>query len=162
MLKQNRLIRVTVVLVMLILSLGQMGSVTAQPPPKDPNKYVPGLGDLMEGLQVQHNKLWFAADLLNWPLAAYSVDAIKEGIADMKVLRPRYKGESIVQMLDGLTAKPVQDLEAAVAAQDSAGFVRAYDALTDGCNVCHRNHEYGFIVISRPSVPSLTNQRYEP
>ena len=148
------------VLAVLLFGLGQM--VKAQPPPKDPDRYIPGLGDLMEGLQVQHNKLWFAGDLLNWPLAVYSVDAIKEGIADMKVLRPRYKGESIVEMLDGLTAKPMQDLEAAVAAQDSAGFVRAYDALTESCNVCHRNHDYGFILIARPSVPALTNQRYEP
>tara|TARA_R100001377_G_scaffold77806_1_gene55257 strand:+ start:587 stop:1066 length:480 start_codon:yes stop_codon:yes gene_type:complete len=159
MFKQNLKIS-TAVLAVLMFGFGQV--VTAQPPPKDPDRYIPGLGDLMEGLQVQHNKLWFAGDLLNWPLAAYSVDAIKEGIADMKVLRPRYKGESIVEMLDGLTAKPMQDLEAAVAAQDSAGFVRAYDALTDGCNVCHRNHGYGFIAIVRPSVPVLTNQRYEP
>ena len=159
MFKQNRLVGVVVVL---LLGLGALGTVTAQPPPKDPNKYVPGLGDLMESLQVQHNKLWFAGAAMNWPLAAYSVDALKEGVADMMVLRPRYKGESIVEMLDGLTAKPLLDLEEAVAAQDSARFVRAYDALTESCNVCHRNHEYGFIVITRPSVPSLTNQRYEP
>lgn len=38
----------------------------------------------------------------------------------------------------------------------------AYGALTDSCNVCHRNHGYGFILIARPSVPALTNQRYEP
>lgn len=162
MFKQNLKFSVAAVLAILLFGFTQVESVTAQPPPKDPDRYIPGLGDLMEGLQVQHNKLWFAGDLLNWPLAAYSVDAIKEGIADMKVLRPRYKGESIVEMLDGLTAKPMQDLEAAVAAQDSEGFVRAYDALTDGCNVCHRNHGYGFIAIVRPSVPVLTNQRYEP
>lgn len=162
MFRQNRMFRALAGLVILLLSLGQVGSVTAQPPPKDPNNYVPGLGDLMESMQVQHNKLWFAGDLLNWPLAAYSVDALKEGVADMKVLRPRYKGESIVEMLDGLMAKPLHDLEEAVAGKDSAGFVRAYDAMTQACNVCHRNHAYGFIVITRPTVPSLTNQRYEP
>lgn len=160
MLKQDLKFYVAAVMAVVLFGFGQL--VTAQPPPKDPNKYVPGLGDLMEGLQVQHNKLWFAGDLLNWPLAAYSVDAIKEGIADMKVLRPRYKGESIVEMLDGLMAKPLQDIEAAVAAQDSAGFVRAYDSLTDGCNVCHRSHEYGFIVIQRPTVPAMSSQRYQP
>lgn len=160
MLKENRLIRVFVLLAILLLSVGQVASVTAQPPPKDPNKYVPGLGDLMEGLQLQHNKLWFAGDAMNWPLAGYSVDAIKEGIADMKVLRPRYKGESIVEMLDGLTAKPLQSLEEAVDAEDSARFVRAYDEVTDGCNTCHQSHGYGFIVIQRPTAPSLTNQRY--
>ena len=160
MFKQNLKNSAAGMLAVLLLGFAQV--LTAQPPPKDPDRYIPGLGDLMEGLQVQHNKLWFAGDLSNWPLAAYSVDAIKEGIADMMVLRPRYKGESIVEMLDGLTVKPMQDLEAAVAAQDSAGFERAYDALTDGCNVCHRNHGYGFILIARPSVPALTNQRYEP
>lgn len=159
MFKQNRYIRGAALLGLVLLSVG---SVTAQPPPKDPNKYVPGLGDLMEGLQVQHNKLWFAGDALNWPLAGYTVDALKEGIADMMVLRPRYKGESIVEMLDGLTAKPLQDLGEAVEAEDSARFVKAYDALTDGCNVCHASHEYGFIVIQRPSVPVLSNQRYVP
>jgi len=157
--EQKRKSSCAAVLAILILSVGQ---VTAQPPPKDPNKYVPGLGDLMGSLLVQHGKLWFAGEQLNWPLAAYSVDALKEGIADMKVLRPRYKGESIVEKLDGLTAKPLQDLEEAVAAEDSARFVQAYDALTKSCNVCHQSHEYGFIVIARPTVPCLTNQRYQP
>jgi len=83
----------------------QMSSAMAQPPPKDPNNYVPGLGDLMGSLQLQHGKLWFAGSAQNWPLAAYAVDSIKEGIADMIVLRPRYKRESIVEMLALFTAK---------------------------------------------------------
>jgi len=82
----------------------------AQPPPKDPNNYVPGLGDLMESLQLQHGTLWFAGSAQNWSLAAYAVDSIKEGIADMIVLRPRYKRESIVEMLTLFTVKPLQDL----------------------------------------------------
>jgi len=149
-------------LLMLVLSLGQLGSATAQPPPKDPNNYVPGLGDLMESLQVQHNKLWFAGEQLNWPLADYAVNALKEGIADMIVLRPRYKGESIVEMLNLLTARPLLELEEAVERKDSAQFVQAYDALTEGCNVCHQNHGYEFIAIQRPTVPALSNQRYGP
>ncbi len=148
--------------VALLLIASQWGAVTAQPPPKDPNKYVPGLGDLMESLQVQHGKLWFAAEAGNWPLAAYTVDALKEGIADMAVLRPRYKGESIVEMLNGLTAEPLDALAAAVEAKDSAGFASAYDALTKGCNVCHQNHGYGFIVLQRPTAPAMSNQRFAP
>ncbi len=62
MFRQNRMTRVIGVLAILLLSLVQMGSVTAQPPPKNPNNYVPGLGDLMGSLLVQHGKLWFAAD----------------------------------------------------------------------------------------------------
>ena len=82
----------------------------AQPSPKDPNNYVPGLGDLMESLQVQHGKLWFAGSAQNRPLAAYAVDSIKEGIADMIVLRPSHKRESIVEMLTLFSVKPLQDL----------------------------------------------------
>ncbi|PCI78329.1 MAG: hypothetical protein COB20_06730 [SAR86 cluster bacterium] len=162
MIRQNRISRVTAVLAILLLSLAQMNSATAQPPPKDPNNYVPGLGDLMGSLQVQHGKLWFADSQQNWPLAAYAVDAIREGIADMIVLRPRYKGESIVEMLSLLTAKPLQDLEEAVEEKDDASFMQAYDSLTEGCNVCHRNHDYGFIAIQRPTLPAWTNLRYRP
>ena len=97
-------------LAILLLSVVQMNSAIAQPPPKDPNNYVPGLGDLMESLQVQHGKLWFAGSAQNWPLEAYAADSIKEGIAEMIVLRPRYKRESIVEMLTLFTVKPLQDL----------------------------------------------------
>jgi hypothetical protein len=161
MFRHNRINRVATALVILLLSTMQMGSATAQPPPKDPNNYVPGLGDLMGSLQVQHGKLWFAGDQQNWPLAAYALDAVKEGVADIKVLRPRYKGESIVEMLN-LTAKPLQDLEHAVERKDSALFIQAYDSLTESCNVCHRNHDYGFISIQRPTDPAWTNQRFRP
>ncbi|MFT4815030.1 MAG: hypothetical protein ACI80L_001465 [Pseudohongiellaceae bacterium] len=154
--------RIIAVLAILILSVVQMSSALAQPPPKDPSNYVPGLGDLMGSLQVQHGKLWFAGSAQNWPLAAYAVDAIKEGIADMIVLRPRYKRESIVEMLTLFTAQPLQDLGEAVEAKDSALFMRAYDSLTEGCNTCHRNHDYGFIAIQRPTAPALTNLRYRP
>jgi len=162
MIRQNRTIRIIAVLAVLLLSVIQMSSASAQPPPKDPNNYVPGLGDLMGSVQVQHGKLWFAGSQQNWPLAVYTVDAIKEGIADMIVLRPRYKGESIVELLSLLTAKPLQDLEEAVEGKDSALFMQAYDALTEGCNVCHRNHDYGFIAIQRPTTPAWTNLRYRP
>jgi len=123
---------------------------------------VPWLGDLMGSLQVQHGKLWFAGSQQNWPLAAYAVDAIKEGIADMIVLRPRYKGESIVEMLNLLSAQPLQDLEDAVEANDSALFMQAYESLTEGCNTCHINHDYGSIAIQRPTAPAWTNLRYRP
>lgn len=162
MIKQNRMSGIFAVLAILILSLVQMSSAMAQPPPKDPNNYVPGLGDLMGSLQVQHGKLWFAGSQQNWPLAAYAVDAIKEGVADMMVLRPRYKRESIVEMLTLFTAQPLRDLEAAVEAKDSALFMQAYDSLTEGCNTCHGNHDYGFIAIQRPTAPAWTNLRYRP
>ncbi len=154
--------KIIAVLTILTLSLVQMNAAIAQPPPKDPNNYVPGLGDLMGSLQVQHGKLWFAGSQENWPLAAYTVDAIKEGVADMIVLRPRYKRESIVEMLRQLTAKPLEDLEEAVSEKDSELFIQAYDSLTEGCNVCHRSHDYGFIEIQRPTAPAWTNLRYRP
>lgn len=162
MIRKNRTIQAIAVLAILLLSSVQMSSALAQPPPKDPNNYVPGLGDLMGSLQVQHGKLWFAGSQQNWPLAAYTVDAIKEGIADMIVLRPRYKRESIVEMLTLLTAKPLQDLEEAVSGKDSALFIEAYESLTEGCNACHSNHDYEFIAIQRPTAPAWTNLRYRP
>ena len=160
--RKNRISSIIAVLAILTLNLVQMNSAMAQPPPKDPNNYVPGLGDLMGSLQVQHGILWFAGYAQNWPLAAYAVDSIKEGIADMIVLRPRYKRESIVEMLTLFTAKPLQDLGEAVETKDGALFMQAYDSLTECCNTCHNNHDYGFIAIQRPTVPAWTNLRYRP
>jgi hypothetical protein len=61
-----------------------------------------------------------------------------------------------------LTAKPLQDLEEAVEAKNSALFMQAYDSLTEGYNACHSNHDYGFITIQRPTAPAWTNLRYRP
>ena len=40
-------------------------------------KYRPGLGEIMSGIQTHHAKLWFAGINENWKLAAYEIKEIK-------------------------------------------------------------------------------------
>ena len=136
--------------------------VAAQPPPKDPNRYVPGLGDLMIGLQVHHGKLWHAGEASNWELAAHEIDALKEAFADIVTLRPTFKRESIVEMLTQFSAGPLDALSDAVVARDQEHFQQAFDSLSTACNACHEVHGYGFIVLQRPTSLMLNNQRYTP
>jgi hypothetical protein len=42
--------------------------------------YRSGLGEFMNGIQMHHAKLWFAGTNQNWPLAAFEVNEIKEGL----------------------------------------------------------------------------------
>ena len=137
-------------------------TIIAQPPPKDPEHYLPGLGDFMSSLQTRHAKLWFSGSQENWPLAQYELNGVKEALADMAILKPRFKGEAIGTVLTQITAQPLQALEEAVANKDSGRFSNAYDSLSQACNSCHTSHENGFIVIQRPSTAPVTNQRYAP
>ena len=159
----NYLIRRTAVLFAFLFAVTfAPEQVIAQPPPKDPNRYVPGLGDLMEGLQIHHGKLWHAGAANNWELAAYEIDALKEAFADIVTLRPQFKRESIVEMLVQFSSGPLDALSKAVTDRDQAQFQLAYDSLSMACNACHQIHGYGFIVLQRPTSPVLTNQRYTP
>ena len=42
--------------------------------------YKPGFGEFMSGIQVHHNKLWFAGQNENWKLADFEIHEIMEAI----------------------------------------------------------------------------------
>jgi hypothetical protein len=42
--------------------------------PQGSASYVPSLGDLMAAIQLRHSKLWYVANLKNWPLADYELE----------------------------------------------------------------------------------------
>lgn len=126
--------------------------------------YVIGLGEIMGLTQMRHAKLWFAGKASNWPLAAYELDEIREGLDDAATFHPHHK--SVPRPLGGMIAEfvgpPLDDLGAAVRAKDSGKFVAAFDRLTDGCNACHREAAFGFNVVTRPTSPPVSNQNFAP
>ena len=122
--------------------------------------YVPGLGDIMGAVQVHHAKLWFAGDAGNWKLAAYELDEIREAVQEAARYQPDFQGRPIVTMIRDFTAAPLAEIQGAVDAGNSARFRKAFDDLTAACNACHRGAEHGFIAITQPSAPPVTNQRF--
>lgn len=127
-----------------------------------PKAYVPGLEQFMNAILLEHNKLWFAAQARNWPLAEYELGEMKEVMGDIQDFVPVFKNLPLADMLDAVIVKEVADLEKAIAAKDDQKFAAGFDKLNDACNACHQATQNGFIVIKRPTQPAFTNQDYRP
>ena len=126
--------------------------------------YSSGLGELMGLAQMRHTKLWFAAQAGNWKLAAYELDELKEGFADVVKYFPTHKQSPVPidQAVDSMMTEPLADLVKAIGTKDRKTFEKAYDTVTDGCNSCHQATDYGFIVVQRPRANPYSNQVFAP
>lgn len=72
--------------------------------------YKPGFGEFMSGIQVHHNKLWFAGINQNWALADFEINEIKESLDDIRTYctdRPETKS---IGMIDA----PLQNIANAI------------------------------------------------
>lgn len=122
----------------------------------------PGLGEIMSLQLMRHAKLWLAGSQKNWPLAAYELDELREGFADVQKHHPTHEGIPVGAMAQSLTRAPLAALDKAIEAKDPAGFTKSFDQLSGACNACHRAAKHGFIVITRPATSPFPNQRFAP
>lgn len=109
------------------------------------------LSDLMARLQLQHAKLWFAGKLSNWSLANYEIEKIDAGLDAAGTLLadpPRTRR----------TKQKLQTVGQAIQAKDVSAFAKAYSALTNECNDCHRASGYASIAIQVPLTLPVPNQ----
>jgi mono/diheme cytochrome c family protein len=123
-------------------------------------RYVPHLGDMMNGIQVHHAKLWWAGEAANWELAAFCLEELAEGIEDMERFRPYHDGMDLRKYSGAILAPAVDTVEAAISAQNRARFERAYGVLTQSCNSCHRATGHPYLKIRRPEQNSFLNQEF--
>ena len=124
--------------------------------------YTPGLGEMMTLQQMRHIKLWFAGEAANWPLADYEVKELGEGFDDVVTFHPTHEDAPVSprDAIPRIVATPMTELRAAVDKKDRATFERAFDAVTDACNSCHRAMNFGFNVVQRPAANPYTNQMF--
>ena len=144
-----------------IVLLGACASCSRGP---QPPAYTPGLGEIMTLTQMRHAKLWFAGSESNWPLAAYELDELHEGLADAGTFHPTHKDAplGIPALIEKITRDPLEQLQKAVDAKNQTAFVPAFDALSESCNACHRATNFGFNVVTRPSANTFANQIFAP
>ncbi|MBO9618463.1 MAG: hypothetical protein J7539_05445 [Niabella sp.] len=119
--------------------------------------YKPGLGEFMSGIQVHHNKLWFAGINRNWALADFEINEIKESLEDIKTYcadRPETKS---IEMIGA----PIQNVSTAIQQKDDAQFKNSFKILTATCNTCHQGTKHGFNVITIPATPPFSNQDFK-
>jgi len=118
------------------------------------NSYIPGLGEFMSGIQVHHEKLWFAGTAGNWKLANFEIDEIREALDDIqRFCTDRPEIASIPMILP-----PMDSISKAVTQQDLPRFKSAFMLLTNTCNNCHRATKHEFNVIQIPTTPPFSNQ----
>lgn len=120
------------------------------------NVYHPGLGEMMSGIQVHHNKLWFAGKNSNWELADFEIHEIGETIDNIEKFQQDRKETKAIGMI-----KPALDsVTMAIAKKDINSFIHSYSVLTNTCNTCHRSVEFGFNVVRIPDTPPFSNQDF--
>lgn len=120
--------------------------------------YKPGLGEMMNGIQLHHAKLWFAGINQNWPLADFELHEIGETLDDIR----KYNSDRPETKSIG-TLEPVLDsLNSDIEQRNTARFRLHFQTLTQTCNECHQNTNHGFNVITEPSSPPFSNQRFQP
>jgi hypothetical protein len=149
------------VITSMIVFLTNLASCNRRPP--EP-QYTPGLGEIMTLTQMRHMKLWFAGQNANWPLASYELDELNEGLADAATFHPTHKDAEfpIPQLIDKIMKEPIGQVDEAVKAQNAERFIKAFDALTEGCNACHQATKFGFNVVTRPTENPYSNQVFQP
>jgi hypothetical protein len=121
------------------------------------------LGDLMTAfVQPRHIKLGLAGSAQNWLYAAYELDQLRETLADVAEILPKYRDLSIPDMIESTVKAPLAALSAAIQAKDGNQFSAAYQQLTVACNTCHRNYDRAEIVIQSPAVTEFSDQDFRP
>lgn len=122
----------------------------------------PGLGEYMTTIQLHVGKLWFSARALNWELAEYELDELKETMEAAKALNAEKNGVKISNVLDSVLQTQVPQLAESIKHKSAADFQKSYDDTLSACNGCHTEVGYKFIHIIRPAAPPVTNQQWEP
>jgi len=122
----------------------------------------PGFGEIMASIGARHAKLWFAGQAGNWPLMAYEIDELREGLEDVGKFHPTHKTVpgSVPRLTADMMDGPLDAIELAVKAGDKDAFAQRYDALTASCNACHEASKFGFLRVVRPSTNPFTNQDF--
>jgi hypothetical protein len=136
-----------------IVGLAAPVLVTAQPA----QKYAPRLADIMSAVQFRHLKLWTAGQQQNWELAAYELEQVKAGLTEAISFYTNIPVENV-----GMIDPPITSLDKSIAAKNGAGFKKAFNELTAGCNACHQSTGRGFIAMTVPAASPFSNQSFSP
>ena len=121
------------------------------------NTYKPGLGEFMSGIQVHHEKLWFAGTAQNWRLADFEIHEIMESVDDIKTYasdRPEVKNLVMLQ-------PAIDSINNSIQQKNLTSFKRNFVILTNTCNNCHQSVNYDFNKIKIPDTPPFSNQVFK-
>lgn len=118
--------------------------------------YRPGLGEFMTGIQLHHEKLWFAGKNQNWELADFEINEIREALTDINAYCSDRPEVHFLPMLNS----PLDSLGNSIRDKNSSSFQKNYITLTNTCNSCHQTTHHGFNVIKLPDSSPFSDQDF--
>jgi hypothetical protein len=123
--------------------------------------FKPGFDDMMTMVvQPRHIKLYYAGQAKNWPLAQFQLNELRHSYDRIANALPKYRTFSLKQTLSSMSSVPINSLNQAIAAKDSARFLSAYNQLTESCNACHEALGHPQIVMKTPTSNPYTDQDF--
>ena len=120
------------------------------------------LGEAMGYLQRYVEKLYFAGQAQNWELADFYAHEVGETAEDIMSAKVVAEGVEVSKLMTTMLPPAEQGVQEAMQARDPALFQTRYEALVDTCNACHQEAKHGFMKITIPERPSVTNQSFAP
>jgi hypothetical protein len=120
----------------------------------------PGLGEYMTTFQLHMGKLWFASQASNWGLAQYELGELAETMEAAEALHAIKNNVNTASVLQSVRGTQIPLLQQALHDQDQRKFSGGYDQTLETCNSCHRSVGYGFIRITKPLAPPVSNQAW--
>ena len=120
-------------------------------------KMKPGLGELMIGIQIHHNKLWFAGREENWPLAQFEHDEIMEILEQAQTIET---DRSEVKFFTQMIYPQLDTIQKAIKSKDVHQFSESFNVLTNACNNCHKATHFEFNRIQTPERVPFSNQDF--
>ncbi|KAA9041447.1 hypothetical protein FW778_05325 [Ginsengibacter hankyongi] len=120
-------------------------------------KYAPGLGEIMGGIQMHHAKLWYAGINDNWKLAQYEIDELKERFEQARMVETSRPEVKMIPMM----YPAIDSINAAIGHKNLIQFKSGFQLLTASCNSCHSANNFEFNIITIPTAPPVSNQDFK-
>lgn len=121
----------------------------------------PGLGEYMSTFQLHMGKLWYAGRASNWELANYELGELAETMQAAEALHAVKHNIHTSSILRSVQNTQLPLLRQALEKKNQRRFQAAYEQTLETCNTCHRSVGYGFIHITKPQGPPVTNQSWK-
>jgi hypothetical protein len=128
------------------------------------DELTPETAVLMDQVQIQHAKLYYAGRSGNWELADYTLHEMNEALQAVQTFNDQFEDFStpLSELVPTLVGPSLGALNEAIRARSKAGFEQAFTSLTAACNACHATLKHGFIRVQPPAAPGFPNQKFAP
>lgn len=115
---------------------------------------------VMSHIQRHANKLFFAGNKANWPLASFYVHELEESMEEIEDGHIEEDGINVSKLMKAMGIPALEMLEDAIEKKNVEEFNSAYINLVSNCNKCHQASGHPYIVIINPTTPALDNQQF--